>query len=139
MKNSIYTLAKTDADSEENGKWFDDIFEEGSGISLKLRRMNSQFYGKVLNSIMQENRKLMVKGKFPKDVDARLLIESLAEGIIVDWKGILVEDGGEEIPYTKDAAIKLMTDIPDLKNIVRNLSQSMAAFRAETKEEIAGN
>lgn len=139
MKNSIYTIAKTDADSEENGKWFDDIFEEGSGISLKLRRMTSQAYIKVLNRLMQENRKLMVKGKFPKDVDMRLLVESMAEGIIVDWKGIVVEEGGEEIPYSKDAAIKLMTELPDLKSTVRNLAQSMAAFRAETKEEIAGN
>lgn len=136
---NIYALAKNDRDGEENGKWFEDVLYPGSGISFKLRRTNSASVRRVMSRKLQENRGLMKKGKFADDVDRRLFIETLAEAVIVDWKGVVVEEGGEEIPYSVEAAEKLLTDLPNLLEWVQLVSGNMVAFLAEAAEEVSGN
>jgi hypothetical protein len=135
---SIFNIALTDRDSEENGKWFDDIIEEGSGIRMKLRRMTAKVVSKTMTRKLTENRKFMVKGKYPAEIDERMLVETLAEAVIVDWEGIST-DGENQLPYTVENAETLLTKLPDLRRQVQIIANSLAAFRAEEKEAVLGN
>lgn len=136
-KLSIYQLAKTDQTAEVNGKWFTDFFEPGSGIDFKLRRLKTKPVVKVMNRVMAENRKHMVKGEYPEAIDEAMLIETFAEAVIADWRG--VSDGENDIPYSKEAAMKLLTELPDLKDTINRIASQGASFRADLEADVEKN
>lgn len=135
---NIFDAFETDVDAEENGKWFEDILGDGSGLDIKVRHMTSQTAVKHLNKLMTANRKHFVKGKLPPEVDKRILIEHVANAILIDWRGVLAKDN-TVFPYTPDNAVTILTKLPKFREAVMRLAQSMDAFKAETQEDIAGN
>lgn len=139
-KISLYHVLATDKNDEENGKWFNDILGEDTGINIKLRRLTAKVVERTRQRIMLANRKFQDKaGKYPEDVDLRMVCEYLAESVIVDWAGMVDQDGETEVPYSYEAALKFCTDLPEFRRIVLALAGNMEAFRAEAREEIAGN
>ena len=135
---NLFDAFETDVDAEENGKWFEDILNDGSGLDIKVRHLGSQAAVKNLQRLMQANRKHMVKGKLPKEVDQRVLIEHLAQVILIDWSGVLDKDN-QPIPYSKESAELILTKLPKFRQTVMQLAQNMDGFKAEAQEEIAGN
>lgn len=135
---SIFDAFETDVDAEENGKWFEDILGNESGIDIKVRRMTSSAAAKNLQKHMTAARKHMVKGKLPPEVDKRILIDHLAEAVLIDWRGVLDRDG-TPIEYTKEAAALIMTKLPNFRIAVQTAASNMDNFKGETQEEVAGN
>ncbi len=138
-KVSLYHVLSTDKNDEENGKWFNDILGEGSGVNIKLRRLTAKAVERTRQRVLLENRKYQGKdGKYPDEVDVRMLCEYLAESVIVDWAG-MVDENEVEVPYTYEAAYKFCTDLQEFRRIVLALSGNMDAFRAEARKEVVGN
>lgn len=135
---NIFDAFETDISAEENGKWFEDILGDGTGLGIKVRHMGSQVATKNIQRLMQANRKLMVKGKLPPEVDKRVFIEHLSQVVLIDWKGFLDKDNAP-LPYSPENAAYLLEKLPKFREAVVRLSQSMDAFRVEATEEIAGN
>src|SRR6516162_4277774 len=104
---SIFDIAETDTEAEESGKWFNDIFEDGTGVNVKLRRFTSKTSIKVRQKLEAPYRRKLKSGKLPDEVNAQLMINQLSEGVIVDWAGIRDRDG-KDIPYTVENAKALL-------------------------------
>lgn len=138
-KISLYDVLATDKNDEENGKWFNDIIGEDSGVCIKLRRLTAKVVERTRQRITLQNRKHQTKdGKFPEDIDLLMLCDYLSQSVIVDWKGV-VDESGEEVPFSQEAAHKFCTDLPEFRRIVLSLAGNMEAFRAEARQEIEGN
>lgn len=135
---NIFDAFETDVDAEENGKWFEDIIGDGSGLNLKIRHMSSQAATKNLQRLMQANRKHMIKGKLPAEVDKRVLIEHLSEVILLDWAGVLDREGNA-IAFSKENAFAVMTKLPKFRETVIRLAGNMENFKADAETEIVGN
>lgn len=135
---SFASMFATDQNAEENGKWFEDILGDGSNINIKLRRMTSKTVERARQRISLENRKHLVKGKFPEEIDQKLLYDLLADAVVVDWSGINDNDE-QEVPYSRDTVFEYVKAFPDFRRIIVGLSTEMAAFRAESATEIEKN
>lgn len=134
---SIFEYYTTDVESEENGKWFEEL---QPGFSIKLRRVTSKAYLQARRRILKHNRKFARNGLFSPEQQERMLIEAMAEGLIADWRGPAMRDlEGNALPYSKEAAVMLLTKMPALRQEVIVICGTIDNFRVEAREALEGN
>lgn len=140
MPVNLFDAFSTDIESEEIGKWFEDVLNDESGLGFKVRRLTAKSVDKTRNKLMTASRKYVVKGKLPPDKDEQLLCELLAQAVVVDWKGVAnPEKPDEEWSFSVERATYLFTKLPNLRRVILSISGDMANFKAETLEEVEGN
>ena len=136
-KVSIFNIYGTDKKAEEEGKWL----EFGSEIRVKIRRFNSKPSLAVRTKLYKpyEARAGMLKAPvIPEDVQTMLVNTHLAEGVIVDWAGIYDAEGNE-IPFSTEAALQVLSALPDFSLEIARASIDMDSFRSETVENTTKN
>jgi hypothetical protein len=138
-EKSIYDLYETDMSKEVDGFWY----PVNKSISIKMARAGgaNMAFTKAMEQKTRSHRKR--GGAFEGDnVDVELanelMREAFAETIILDWKGVTNKEG-KKIAYSPAAAVKLLTDLPDLFIDLREAAGSAANFRAEGIKEDVGN
>lgn len=140
MAVDLFSTFATDTSSEEVGVWFEDILDDGSGLGFQLRRYTSKAVEKARTKIWNANRKHLVKGKMPEAMDEKLAVELMATAVVVNWKGVADPNNpDQELPYSTDASVALLTKLPNLRRVIAALATNMDNFKAETREEVAGN
>ena len=136
---SIFDLCETDSDAEENGRWFKDIFEDGSNINVKLRRMTSRASVVVRRRLEKQYKKHQDRrGNWPDDINEKMINMQIAEVIVVDWENMVDRDG-TAIPCTKDSILTLVTRLPTLRDIIAVFSAEMDNYRVATVEDSEKN
>ncbi len=143
---SIESLYGNDADKEVGGVWM----EYKGGIGLLMRRAGglNTSYEKVLNrKVAPHRRKLKQDEELPDDLSDRLLAETYAETIVLDWR-TKNEDGtvvptvafkGSDHKFDKATCAALLQALPDFFNAVRADANTRALYTAEAKEADAKN
>lgn len=135
--DNLEALFAVDRESAEEGKWF----KIGAFAEMKIRRFNSKKSTKVRDALMAAHSPVRVTGmdvKLPEAVEEALNIEHIATGILVSWRGIVDKDGNE-LPYSKEAAITLLKKLPDLVSVIAQLSVSLQHWRDEDDATTKGN
>ncbi len=94
-------------------------------------------------------RKLRNSEKLGEEIAAKLLAETYAETVVLDWstkddKGAItphvIYDGeGNEMLFTFDNVVKLFIDLPDFFAMVRSDAGNYANFRRASQEADAKN
>ena len=139
---SIFDICETDTTAEEDGRWFRDIFNDGTNIDVKLRRLLSNASLNVRRRLDSGYRKYHKNGVYKDEaMGIRVLNEQLAEAVLIDWKGIKVREGDAmvELPYSKENALNLLTKLRHFRDTVLVMSQTLDNFRVEAREETAKN
>jgi hypothetical protein len=136
---SIFDLLETDTDSEENGRWFRDIFEDGSNIDLKLRRMTSKASMRARRNLdKQYKSKQNKRGEYDDETALVVIAKQIANGVIVDWNGVFDRDGSK-MACTAANAEMLIAKLPALRDAVLVIASEMDNFRLEQREETEKN
>lgn len=132
---SLYDMFGSDESTSENGKWF----KFGKTIEFKIRRFKSKKSRKVRDALEAPYKRATKFGsQLPDDVQNEITIQHIADGIIADWKGV-VDKQGNPVKYSAAAAVALLTDLPDLRDSIAELSLNLDNFRDDDKEEVKGN
>lgn len=128
-------LFKTDESKSNEGVWC----PVDPTTQIKIARYGNRLFQRALQREMKPYKQMIDKGALDDDTADLLLVTAMAEGILVDWRGMT--HGGEPLPYTRAAAIELLLDkkFRDFRELVVNLAQDMQLFREEEIEEDAGN
>ena len=133
---NTYGQYKTDSTRERDGV----VLDLGDVGKFKLARAggaNTQFQ-KRLMALSKPHRRAIQTGTIdPKTAD-RLLVETYVDTVLLGWEGVTGEDGNP-LPYSKENAVKLFTDLPDLFKDVRETAEDMSLFRQDITESDAGN
>lgn len=135
---SIFDICETDPTAEEDGRWIEDIFNDGTNIDVKMRRLTSKASMNVRRRLEKPYRKYMKRGELPEDVAIKLTVDQVVEAVILDWRGINDRDG-KPIPYSKEAAKMLLTKLTEFRNVIIAHSMNMDNFRFERLEELEKN
>lgn len=136
MTKTIYDLFETDALMETGGIWID----YGSGIRFLVARSggaNTKF-AQVLEFKMRPYRRQLDNGSMDNDVANKILMEAFIESALLKWEGVTDREGNA-LDYSKDNAIELFTEMPDLFNDLREQSSRMANYRTAEVEDDLGN
>ena len=112
-------------------------------LEVKLRSVHSTAYTKALTRAQAENR---IASQSTDRVKLALASEeigriAIADGAIVDWRGMIDRATGKEVPFSKDFAMQLMTDkkyVMFQRAMQIGVTQ-VAAPNADWAEDVAGN
>jgi hypothetical protein len=138
---SLYKQFETDTSIEREGLWL----EYGSNsknepIQIKIARAggSNNTYLKLLEARFKPYKRLIQNESLERPILEKVVREVYAETILLDWKG--VEDReGNSLPFSKDNALKLLNDLPDLYADILEQSTKSALFRKTIQEADAKN
>lgn len=130
---NLEKIYDTDEDLEESGKWF----PIGSGIELKIARQGNRKYNRKLAKMVEERRVESVDLK-TQDYE-EILLDLMAETILLDWRGVKDLDTGKAVAYTKEKGREILEARKDLRKFVDDQSGSMANYRRRSLEAAEKN
>lgn len=135
MSTSLYSMFAADNNASENGKWFD----FGPDIQLKIRRFKSKKSRKTREELEAPYKRATKFGStLPDSVVEDITNKHVAQGIVVDWKGV-TDLEGTAVAFSPAAVLKLVTDLPEFRDAIIEISLSLDSYREEIREDIAGN
>lgn len=133
---SVYSMFKTDKEAEKNGI----IVDYGEMGRFKIARIggaNSAF-ARMMKAKIKRYKYQIDTDTLPEEVDAQISTEVFVKCVLLGWEGVTDEDGNE-ILYTEENALKMMSDLPDLRKDLSAVAQDYTNFLAHEAETAAKN
>jgi len=127
---SPYALFSTDTNLEQAG-----ITLDYGSFRLSIARAGgaNRKFAQVLEAKLKPHRRQIQTETLADEVAHRLIVEAYAESVILGWDGV-VDTAGQPLPFTRDNAVRLMTDLPDLFRDVQEQATKAALFRRQAQE-----
>lgn len=132
---SLYEMYETSEDLETKG-----VDLQIGPAKFRVARAggeNTKFRKRV-EVLTRPHRKQIQSGNMDPKVMEQLSMEAMIDTVLLGWTGVTGKDG-KEIKYSKAAAKKLFTDLPDLYLTIVEEAGNHANFRAALVEEDAKN
>lgn len=125
---------KTDLTREVEGVWVP--LDENA--SVLVARFNNKKHAAAIERLRAPYRAQISTGRGISDeVSNKIALESMLEAILLDWKGILGDDG-KELPFTKENA-RVALEIKDFRDIIAGIALQREIFRKAEVEEAVKN
>lgn len=128
MSSNLDKFFKTNKMLETDGIWFDVSNETG----FKMKRFggyNSPAVKALMNKYYKPYAKMIENDSLPKDKQDEIMAKVFVESSMIDWKGVEVE--GKEIPFTVEAAVKLLVGLPELNDTLFKYASDFNNFRED--------
>jgi hypothetical protein len=130
-----YALFATDASLEQAG-----ILLDYGSFRLRIARAGggNRKFAQVLEARLKPHRRQIQTETLADELATRLIVEAYAEAVILGWDGVAGPDGAP-LPFTRENAVKLMLDLPDLFRDVQEQATKAALFRAAADQDAEKN
>lgn len=138
---SLYKAFGTNAELENKGiELAVATNDDGSVVKFFVSRAGkgNKKYQKALETVFKPYRRQMQLGTMSEETASSLMTEIFATTILKGWENVQTEDG-KDLPFNKENAVKLLTDLPELYDTLTAAANDVANFRDETLEEDAKN
>ena len=135
-------VERYDAELADEGREFDVYAENGSVMGKFTCALYSQENRRVKLVTERVRRKHMKDLRLKPDdneLNERIAREIFVEAVLLGWSGIT--SGGEEVPFSKEAALAYFSHEKGKFVFGKLLAESMdpLSFQAEDKAEVLGN
>lgn len=94
-------------------------------------------YNKRMEELTRPHRRAILNDAFPKEQQALLVKQAVAETVVLGWEG--VEDEGTPVPFSPEAALELFKKYEKFFEEVLQQAQSFANYREEDRAADSGN
>lgn len=122
---SIYEMFETDPEHETKG--IDIDYGEGGIFRIKRAGGANDAFTKVLEVKTRPYRRQIDMSTLDTKVAEKLLIETFVDTVLIGWEGVK-DKKGKQMEYTKENAVKLFSDLPELFTDLREKSMNVANF-----------
>jgi len=113
------------------------LHDLGDGLKIRIARIGNPNYQKRFEALSKPHRRALRKGSLSNEIAEELLIKCMSETIVLDWEGI--EENGVEIPYSRENAVRILTDYHDLREHINDIANEMEGYKQEDEEEAIDN
>lgn len=138
---SLYRQYKSDETLEKGGVLVQYGFtDDNRPIAFRIARAggaNASYAKRVEAKVKPYRRQIQTETIDPK-VAEKLMMEVFVETVLLGWENVQ-DEAGKDLPFSKDNAIKLFTDLPDLYKDLQEQAGKASLYRAEILEVEAGN
>jgi hypothetical protein len=140
---SLYKHFKTDTAAEQKGVVLEYPHlanDDGSVPSVRIARAggSNDAYLKCIDVKFKPHRRAIQNGTLPRKIWEKLTREAFAETVVIGWENVQ-DETGKSITFSKDAALKLLEDLPELFKDIQEQSSDIALYRADVQEMSAKN
>lgn len=116
-------------------------------IFIRISRMGTtnKRYTKALNKVTQPHQAAIQNGAMDNDLARKMLQEVFVDTILLGWKNLPKseltgnEDDKDELEFTRENALALFEEMPDLYDDWESRAQKASSFREQEREVSAGN
>lgn len=122
----------TDTVAEVEGKWI-----PLKDAKLLIARTGNPRYREKLRVDLNLHREAIDKGLLDLEINDALMIDILADTILLGWEGFT--DSGKDVPYSKAKAREYLTKYRDFREFVAAQADKMDNFRKVATETAKGN
>lgn len=129
----IRKVFATNKRKEEEGVWV----KGPDGAEFLIARAGNKNFTKLAGELMKPHRKLIQMGKADDALVAQLAAEVTSRTVLLNWRG--VKEGDAEVPYTQEAACKMLIEYPDFADLISGFAQQISLFQDEQKEAATKN
>ena len=137
VDHGIYAAYETDKAAETEGQWVTGLRQ---GMDVKVARFGNEKYRKSFQRRIKPFRQQFDRDAMDEGKLTEIMIAAIADGILIDWNGPgFVDRDGNALEYSRDAAVTLLTDLPDFREDIIALSREAETYRKQDQEESAGN
>jgi len=126
---------ETDRQLETDGVWVDIGDEDGT--QLLIARIGNPNYNRLMRAKLKPHKNLLQRDAMPLETQERMLNEVMSETVLLGWKNLKYK--GKKVNYSTARALELITDIPDFRDLVLEIANSMETFRVVEVEEDVKN
>ncbi len=132
---NIYELLETDTDAEEDGIWV----EISDGVRVKIASTDSKRYREKVVQLLKPYRKILqAGGRIPEAKQEQIAIESIVDGLLLDWKGI-TDRGGKTMKFNRENALKVITELKKFRELISEIAGEAETFNKHALEDAAKN
>lgn len=147
---SLRKVFKTDKDAEISGVWQDVGFNEHNKkpIRIHISRMSgsNKRYSSELERVTKPHQASIQNGAFSNDLARELLQKVFVDTVLLGWDNVPLsdltgkdEDDDKTVDYSKENALALFAEMPDLYDDWEKRAQAASNFREENAKVAAGN
>lgn len=121
----------------DHAKEVDGIDVDIGGATLRIARIGSLAYNKLVNKLFTANKQVLnLKNEQSEAVNENLMSEVLAKTVLKGWSGI--EENGVALPFSVENAQRLLR-IKDFRALVMEKAGDFTLYKAAVEDEVAGN
>jgi len=134
-KNSPYAQFQTDEKVETQG-----INLDFGDFAIRIARAggSNKKYAKSLMKHVKPYRKAFQAGTLDRKTQNEIMAKVYADSVVLGWAGV-TDAEGNEMKFTWDNVVKLLTDLPELFNQIISDAENFRLFKEVEAEDIAGN
>lgn len=141
--SGLHKQYKTNSEKENNGVEIEFPEAENDDKTIPVfivSRMGkaNKAYTKALESATRPYRRQIELNTMKNKVAEDIFLKVFCNHVLLGWKNVQNESG-EVIPFSKDAAISLMQELPDVYERLQQEASLSSNFRDSVLEEEAGN
>jgi hypothetical protein len=144
-KNPLKALFNSDKDVEVNGKWVYPAGEfEGAPAFLVARAggANKAFDKSQMAGLKPHRQIIQANAKSPStealSIIREVTMRSFVDTCLKGWKNVM-NDKDETVEYSKENAVALFKQMPDLYDMLLGDAQSLSTFQSDDREADSGN
>ena len=124
----------TNEKAEVEGVW-ENI---GDGASILVARAGNVRYSNLIREKMAGYKTSIQRQNMSDDESNRILCDTMAETILLGWKG-LQDDNAVDVVYSTKKASEYLFKYKEFKDLVNIVASNVANYRAEGIEVIQDN
>jgi|WetSurMetagenome_2_1015567.scaffolds.fasta_scaffold998139_1 hypothetical protein len=138
---SLYKQFKTNTSLEVGGKWFEvnPPNDDGTKAGFLMARRSSKNtkFAAAMERVVRTHRDELDRGAMPPEESRRILVETFVDTVLKDWRHVRGEDE-RELKFTRDNALKLFNDLPDLFDTLQVQSGLITNYQDKLIEAAGG-
>lgn len=123
------------AGAVEDGVWT----SFSPGFEVKIARLHNPKFRARLRKLQEPHKRQIRKGKLDAELADRLMMQAMAETVLLGWRGLLQDDGVTPIPYSAEQALKMFQSSYDFYLEILEMSQDQNIMAEEEKEDSIKN
>jgi len=126
---------ETDRTLEIEGVWVN--LEDEDKTQLLVARIGNPTYNARIRAKMKPFTNMLKRDAMPMEQQEGIVTQVLSETILLGWKNLKYK--GKVIKFTPARAFEIMEGIPDFREMVLEISNSMEAYRLVEQEDDSKN
>lgn len=139
----LHKQFKTSSLKENEGvkiEFVEAMNEDNTVPTFIISRMgkSNKIYSKALEAATRPYRRQVELGTMKNEVAENLFMGVFVDTILKGWVNVQ-DEKGKEIPFSKEAAISLLTELPDVYERLQDEAKLSANFRDDALEGEAKN
>ena len=112
------------------------VWQKFDGSEFLIAHMSNMRFQRALSRLQQPHRRRIETSTLDPQVNKEILCRAMAEGILLDWRGVKSKENQNDVPYTPDNGYRALMGNADFRDFVSFIAMEMANFRASEVEEL---